>query len=386
MTSDDDPDLVVSYSYEEQIGNDYFTRGIVACFEARRTGGVLQYTLINYYDDLDYAATGITVADYSTDGRPDVLVTSGFIDPYNPGPDTDQSKVFVFKNIAQASPSTDYGFIDYLGYMEPSPLGTNPTHGVVSGQFSNIVSGGLGGGGTGNTLDFITFGGGNSGILFGAGTGVGEFTFNINTVLGDTCGTTSYGFGYGSVVGEPAPLVSYDPIANRNRSIATLTGLNTVSLLHVNPLSGSFFHYCDGNDSLDTYDMTRDTSMTCSGTPPLVSETYAYLAKGKLNADAFEDLVWVNGGSKNLAFLLGRGTVGSDGKIMEYSECDSDGFFIGDYAPSSSSSGVHFDQVICADLNMDGYDEIIISRRGGEYSDSPYYRIVVLSNTTASCP
>jgi len=152
---------------------------------------------------------------------------------------------------------------------------------------------------------------------------------------------------------------------------------HTVTLIHNDPRYGSFFHLCGGDASLDTYTIMP---VTCPG-DPILTASRSYLAKGRLNADAFEDLVFIDTSAAYAALLLGRGSPGSDGRIMDFDNClnkcppedPEDRCYFVSYA--SNGSGTDIDHVECADLNLDGFDEIIITR-------SETSELLVLPNVT----
>jgi len=238
-------------------------------------------------------------------------------------------------------------------------MGTNPTHNIVAGQFSNLSSNG-----SGTTLDFAAFGATGPGLTVGIGNAVGAFTFNMSAVGGASCGSTFHGFGTGATPGDPpndtAAILRFDPFSNPRQSLATHDNIS-VTLIHNDPRYGSFFHLCSGEASLDTYEICPSE--------PLLTSTRSHLAKGRLNADAFEDLVFIDPVNGYAAMLLGRGSPGSDGRIMDFNNC------MNDCPPESEEDRCHFvwyainlnstadvDHVECADLNLDGFDEIIISR------------------------
>ena len=146
---------------------------------------------------------------------------------------------------------------------------------------------------------------------------------------------------------------------------------NTVILIQTNPDNGTFYHFCgSGSTTADEY-LTVGTE----------AQVDTYLAGGDINGDVFDDLVFIEPGTETLAVLLGNGSPDSNNKIMQFDRNDSK-YFYPDYA---EDGGTDFDRVICCDLNLDGDDDIIISRFS-EFDITGGYWIVVIQNSGTVWP
>ena len=141
-------------------------------------------------------------------------------------------------------------------------------------------------------------------------------------------------------------LVAFDPFANADQSFAT-TNDDKVSILHNRPQRSMFYHLCDGNTTTDIYDMDAGTEQ----------QPDTYVARANLNGDPFDDLVYINASAEVYSILLGLGAPDSNNRIMLHDNQDPD-YYAG-YAPNG---GTDFDRVICSDLNLDGDDDIVITR------------------------
>lgn len=369
---DTDPDLIVAISYDDP-NNAGQLRGRVASFEAVRVAGALTEFRYIYDEDFDYPITGLTVGQYSTDGRNQVLAaceTSGAVGSL-------PSRVFVLENQYDMYDAPNFGKLVPFVELANSPTGNTETHSIVAGQFTNIVTGSMGGGLTGNTLDFASFGAGSDGITLGIGNGTGAFSFTLNPVYSASCSGTPHGFGEGasgSLLTNTVPIVNFDPFSNIRKSLATPDDAG-VSLIHYDPRFGGFSHLCDGSGSLDYYlmepeDCTTPESIALNAATP-------HLATGTLNGDVYDDLVYINPldndivGGAFAAFLLGRGVPGSDGRIMFFDNCVENGH----YVPYESTESGGLDRVLCVNLNNDGFDEVLITR-------GRTYELIVLKNIT----
>lgn len=378
MTGDTTPDLLVAISYYAEVGGEDAEVGLVAHYKALDVGqSTFRYELFDY-EVMELPVTSLATADLSQDGRIDIIVSceddetsTGVVDP---------ARVFVLKNDLVGGNS---------GYLlrQSDEVLTNtayPSYNVALGEFNLITTGSLGG--TGNSLDFVTFGGNNaSGLRLGTGTGSGPFSFSVTSVTGTNCGSGNVGLSYGlQPYGlDVEALILFDPFATADQSLATASDANTVQLLHNRPRFGTFYHLCYNGASADRIDVSPNIpfSSPCSGTSglPTLPHFGAYAASGNLNGDPFGDLVHVDPNNRNAAFLLGRGTPDATNSIMQFDDTSCDYFRLG-YAPYA---GVAFDRVMCADLNLDGVDEVLITRHG-DWTTNPteQWRLVVYVNTT----
>jgi len=368
---DTDPDLIVAVSYEDD-QDPTIKRGLVANFQADRTAGAITGFSLRNTVLIAYPVTGLAIADYSTDGRPDVIATCEQSGESGSNP----SRLFIIENIFEAGTVNDYGKLSYIADVT-TPTGSQATYNIVAGQFSNLLTFG-----NGNKLDFVSFGTASTGIKVGIGNGIGPFTFTVNPVAGAACGTITHGFGSGSGIQEhaTAAMVAFDPFSSIKKSLATNSSPSHVTLIHYDPRFGSFSHLCSGDSSLDTYDMLpRDSA--CVEIAQLQGIT-SYVASGKLNPDAHEDLAFISSSAEIGAVLLGRGTPGSDGRIMDFSNCRINGEYpyypFDFYADGENSQGNGLDRIMCVDLNRDGCDDVIITPTTVVGSS----RFVVYPNTT----
>ena len=187
-------------------------------------------------------------------------------------------------------------------------------------------------------------------------------------------------------MGEDGPVVPFDPFSSsRKASFATTFQDKTLlNMVHYDPLSydGDFFHLCDNDDlPLDVYDTEP---VGCSNRPIVNPQLgfRSWLAEGNLNGDNYSDLVHINPLLPDAAILLGRGTEGADGRIMEFVPTCGCGFILPEYATYLNCASL--DRVLCADLNGDNFDEILITRMCGD-------ALVVITNeasnlTSYPCP
>lgn len=367
---DEFPDLIVAIA-DRRTNNDV---GIVAHFQATSDGqGV--FTGFELFDAIQYdlPVTSIEVLDLSQDGRPDIVAACGI--GFTPG-DPQPAMVYLTENL-ESSPG-QWGLLASAGELS-SPAGIFASLAVVTGEMNNIISSP----GSGNTKEYLTRGGQFDGLVFGHGTNSGPFSFGVSNESSTTCG---FGLGGGE---EDSELILFDPFANRRQSIAAATP-NSVVLIHNDPRFGTFFHLCDGADvSTDSYLVNPCVAPLCdeaSALPPAQLCGQSNIATGNFNGDTFGDLVHVDSISRSASLLLGLGAPNASNKIMQFSNCDPS-YFLLCYAPDADCPE---DRVIAVDLDLDGLDEVVISRGDvwavDENTLTFTYRFVVYRNVTDEVP
>lgn len=367
MNQDTFPDLLVSAVETIGFGNEIVQLGAFLVFPA------IFDTFANTFVGFDapvvvrpeLPTTGFTVADYNKDGQPDIILAC--VDAFG-DPPLDASRAVILKGVLvggvltlERQPDADY------------PAMFRASANVVSGEFSLITIGGIGGGGSGTTLDFVTFGGSSGDpadgpLVVGLGAGTGPFAFGVVSKGGTDCGSDIPGlaagseavFSTGNAVNYPHPLVAFDPFASADQSLATSDSFESVRIIHNRPRTGAFYHMCNITGSADLYKLDN-----CEGTQPsLLAGSFQHLVGGNLNGDAYGDLVHLYPTEARGTFLLGRGTPDASNRILQHI-CGSDLYRLNNYAPVQGSGNVSLlDQAVCADLDNDGFDEIIISRAG----------------------
>ncbi len=380
MTGDLIPDLVVSAFSQETVGSELVQYGHIAVFQAttdpvftdRVTGFVYRSDLV-----LDLPATGFTVADYNKDGRPDVLASCVNADG---DPSLDAARVFVARNDVDGAGAGVLYRLSDQGY----PSTFHPSTSVVAGEFSlvHLFPG------SGTTLDFVTFGGsaapesGDGPLAVGRGTGTGSFGFHVSSKQGTDCGGADIpGLSYGAdlILDDLKPLVLFDPFASADQSLATNISSSALRIIHNRPKTGAFYHLCNGSGAADYY--VVDNCST-GGVPPIPpsAQTASYLTSGNLNGDTYDDLVHLSPSNAKATFLLGRGTPDANNRILQYI-CGSPLYELTDHDGGISGDS-DYDKAICADLDNDGFDEIIISRYSRQSMNPNTWSFFVYHNTT----
>lgn len=386
MTGDDAADLVVAFSYRDPaVSASDRTNGAIALYEATDVG------LNNFrFIRKDCVAvglpiSGIDIADFGQDGLMDIVVaTSPEAQPSTPNA-PDSARVFVVEN--NPIGATAAGDLELIP-DEFLPNMNEPSLNVVAGEMKRITSGGLGG--TGNTLDFATFGGNSgNGIRLVAGSGIVPAPADLPGISSDSfspptvettpdCGSAgsdglSGGSGFPGVANEEVYEIElFDPFANANQSLAASTATQ-ICLMHNKPRNGSFFRLCipGTTTSADIYDMLCNESIALTGNT-------GHFAVGRLNGDAFDDIMHINGANRRPSILLGRGTPDASNRILQF-ECTSNYRLPVYFGGSTPGGEARIDRVRCADLNLDGRDDIMISAHG-----TPSKLVVYINNSITS--
>ncbi|MEO0629277.1 MAG: hypothetical protein AAFY46_00935 [Planctomycetota bacterium] len=355
----------MAFTYFDAFG---FQRGVVAHYRADDVGTTNFGFTVQDFERFDVPVAGIAVDEFTQDGMPDVIVASGQeidIDPTA----APLGRVFRLKNDTDG---TTFGFLT----READQVVDNtirPTYDVVTGEFNRIRSG-IGG----NIRDFLTFGGNAPEQLrLGIGDGTGPFSFSMTLEDGTNCAMNNgLHIGDNSFVGTDglSAFVVFDPFASVDQSLATAAP-NELRLLHNRPRRGDFFHLCDGmNNNADFYELSCNSATSVSA-----NGANAFIASGNLNLDAFDDIVHIDSGSKQPTILLGRGTPDANNRIMQF-ECNS--FYrLPVYSPGNNGSFATTDRVLCADLNLDGRDDILIAA-----DNTPSELVVYINRTLTSSP
>lgn len=400
---ENDADIIVAISYSGP-GNVNGTsvmqdRGKIVSYRATRQTGLLEYVAVSEVD-LDYPAMSVDTIDYSNDGIPDVVVATRGQNNFPPvsGAPT-PARAILLENLPRDDNPNAYGKLD----IQDSTVVLNndpadqPTYSVLAGNFFQLTSGSTSS--TGNENDFVAFSG-FDGLTVGSGNGAGDFTFDVSLSDEPVCGDSNetwFGSGNTGVELQNA-LVEFDPWAIRDASFVTESANLEINLLHYDPLSfdGNFYHLCDSSDNtLDVYNMQP---MDCTNGVPFFptpeTDTRRWIASGHLNNDdTYEDLIFLDPNVGTIAFLLGRGSPDPvTGRILAFDNCfdnpPGQNYFIGvedEYAPATEEVDYH--RAICADLNNDNLDEIIVSHSDGGFGQDPtdfVYKIVVFTNTTGN--